>query len=388
VSFSDASLLLLLATASHALRRRSCSFDFTFGFAICAPHFHFPHNGLGATNTGQSQVLMFIGLIVDKCNTPPRRSSNTAEMSNRVNELHHKRIIKSNPAPKLPNPEVNGQNSRTTQTNMRTSSESMCSDGVLLRDPASGRAPHDRPQNVPTQLPQNPALQMLSLQRHHFTVHQPCPRPSLQAEVSLIHPLSDQRIEPNVASVLKLCHEEPQPLLPSFSKKPVITETDESRACRAATSTQRQCGVYRQFFSQQLQDAVMAVSLPMSAPTFPQELYQMLRNLERTGEADVASFVANGPGFCIHKESEFARRIVPRYFSWMHHYSSFQQQLHLYGFARTRMGPSSVVYTHPAFIRCRPLLCTIMRRQQATVAKTISAKHDGKLKEEDGGDTA
>lgn len=74
--------------------------------------------------------------------------------------------------------------------------------------------------------------------------------------------------------------------------------------------------------------------------TFPQKLHQMLSDLEAQGQegADIASFLAHGRAFAIHKPRDFVKTVMPKYFR-MSRFSSFQRQLNLYDFQRITDGP-------------------------------------------------
>lgn len=61
---------------------------------------------------------------------------------------------------------------------------------------------------------------------------------------------------------------------------------------------------------------------------FPTKIHRMLAELEKAGQADIASFLPHGRAFMIHKPKKFTNEIMPKYFR-MSHFSSFQRQLNL-----------------------------------------------------------
>ena len=65
---------------------------------------------------------------------------------------------------------------------------------------------------------------------------------------------------------------------------------------------------------------------------FPKRLYDLLDDVENTGETHIVSWRPNGRCFKIINRSLFMERIVPRYFKKQSHYKSFVRQLNLYDF--------------------------------------------------------
>jgi HSF-type DNA-binding len=96
---------------------------------------------------------------------------------------------------------------------------------------------------------------------------------------------------------------------------------------------------------------------------FPQKLHQMLLDLERQGRSDIASFMPHGRSFAIHKPTEFAQEVMPKYFR-MSRFSSFQRQLNLYDFQRITEGADKGTYYHELFLQGRPIVCAMMKRNK------------------------
>jgi hypothetical protein len=55
-------------------------------------------------------------------------------------------------------------------------------------------------------------------------------------------------------------------------------------------------------------------SRPGRAGSFPQKLHQMINELAKQGQQDIASFVLDGKAFLIHRPKEFAEAVMPKYF--------------------------------------------------------------------------
>jgi hypothetical protein len=95
---------------------------------------------------------------------------------------------------------------------------------------------------------------------------------------------------------------------------------------------------------------------------FPAKLHRMLSELEQQeGGTDIASFLAHGRAFAIHKPKKFAEEVMPKYFR-MSRFSSFQRQLNLYDFQRITEGKDKGAYWHELFLYERPGLTRQMKR--------------------------
>jgi len=98
-----------------------------------------------------------------------------------------------------------------------------------------------------------------------------------------------------------------------------------------------------------------------SHKSFPEKLYQMLLDVEATGEDDIISFTVSGHGFEIHQPDEFEKKVLPKFFRHGK-LSSFRRQTSMYGFSRVSHGPEQGAYFHELFVRGRPELCKLMKR--------------------------
>ncbi|CAB9528422.1 shock factor protein HSF8 [Seminavis robusta] len=108
--------------------------------------------------------------------------------------------------------------------------------------------------------------------------------------------------------------------------------------------------------------------------TFPQKMHNMLEDLEKNGESHIASFLPHGKAFAIHRNKDFVKFVMPKYFN-MGSFASFQRQLNLYNFKRINEGPDRGAYRHRDFIRGQPLRSTNMRR---TKIKGAAARRRGR----------
>jgi len=98
--------------------------------------------------------------------------------------------------------------------------------------------------------------------------------------------------------------------------------------------------------------------------SFPRKLHELLMDLEKFPEGkQLASFLPHGQSFVIFRPKEFAKFILPKYFS-MTSYASFQRQLNLYEFQRISTGPDKGSYHHKLFVRSQPNMCELMKRNK------------------------
>ena len=102
-------------------------------------------------------------------------------------------------------------------------------------------------------------------------------------------------------------------------------------------------------------------SPPSSA--FPLKLHFMLDKIEESGRSDIVSWQPHNRSFLVHNADAFARDVMPNFFRQTK-YSSFQRQLHMYGFQRISAGPDKGAYYHECFIRGKPSLCNHMVRKR------------------------
>lgn len=97
---------------------------------------------------------------------------------------------------------------------------------------------------------------------------------------------------------------------------------------------------------------------------FPVRLHFMLENTSLWC-ANVVSWQPHGRAFRIHNKKQFVAEMLPFFFSYQKEFSSFQRQLNMYGFLRLLCpGPDASSYYHPLFLRGRPDLCTLIRRNR------------------------
>jgi hypothetical protein len=89
---------------------------------------------------------------------------------------------------------------------------------------------------------------------------------------------------------------------------------------------------------------------------FPTKLHRMLDVLEATDATDAVSWLPHGRAFLVYKQDLFVNEIMHAYFRQTK-YSSFQRQLHMYGFRRITQGRDKGAYYHEHFLRGMPHLC-------------------------------
>lgn len=104
---------------------------------------------------------------------------------------------------------------------------------------------------------------------------------------------------------------------------------------------------------------------------FPQKLYRMLEEVEKADQEDVLSFSPDGHAFAIHKPTIFTEDILPRYFCTTH-ISSFQRQLHHYGFQRILTGQNKGHYYHKFFWKGQKGLLKKIGRRKSSGRKLTS----------------
>ena len=97
-------------------------------------------------------------------------------------------------------------------------------------------------------------------------------------------------------------------------------------------------------------------NLVTSKLPFLWKLHIMLDEVEKSGDQHIVSWFEHGRSFRVHKPKAFVKKIIPLYFRQTH-YKSFQRQLHLYEFTRTKRGPEAGAYSHSLFIRGSMSLC-------------------------------
>jgi hypothetical protein len=96
--------------------------------------------------------------------------------------------------------------------------------------------------------------------------------------------------------------------------------------------------------------------------SFPWKLHDMLDQVEKAGDDHIVSWEHDGRALKVHKPKEFAKKILPIYFSHSKKWESFQRQLNLYGFTRVARGPQKGMYLHKFFVRGQRSLCRRITR--------------------------
>ena len=104
-----------------------------------------------------------------------------------------------------------------------------------------------------------------------------------------------------------------------------------------------------------------AASRNLYALQFPWKLHRLLEEAELTGDDRVISWLPGSKAFKVHDREEFARRIMPVYFTSAK-YKTFQRSLNLWGFESVPKGPDRGACYHKYFVRGNPNLCEKMRR--------------------------
>lgn len=115
----------------------------------------------------------------------------------------------------------------------------------------------------------------------------------------------------------------------------------------------------------------------LSKLPFPWKLYEMLEDVENSGDDNIVSWVQSGKAFQIHELKPFLERIIPHYFNTTK-LKSFQRQLGLYGFTRISEGK----YCHPQFIKGSKTLCLSINTKNPKSKRIYTAMskdiHDNK----------
>eukprot|EP00980_Cylindrotheca_fusiformis_P025774 scaffold14589_cov106-Cylindrotheca_fusiformis.AAC.3 len=91
-------------------------------------------------------------------------------------------------------------------------------------------------------------------------------------------------------------------------------------------------------------------------------IHEMLEDAEKLGFHDVVSWQSHGRAFRIHKEADFEKKIMPKYFKAK--MASFRRWLRAWGFARMTEGKDRGAWYHRYFVRGVADLCRNMSRLQ------------------------
>jgi len=93
---------------------------------------------------------------------------------------------------------------------------------------------------------------------------------------------------------------------------------------------------------------------------FPVKLMEVL---DRGDMDEAISWIPHGRAFVVLQSQVFVNEVLPRFFK-QSKIMSFTRQLNLWGFKRITKGPDAKSYYHELFLRGRPRLCMMMRRQK------------------------
>jgi len=97
--------------------------------------------------------------------------------------------------------------------------------------------------------------------------------------------------------------------------------------------------------------------------SFPSKLYALLEDAESQGFSNIISWQTGGRSFNVHNQDNFAKVIMPSYFSQTK-FKSFQRQLNIYGWKKVQIGPNKGGYEQKHFIRGQPELCDLIFRKK------------------------
>jgi HSF-type DNA-binding len=117
--------------------------------------------------------------------------------------------------------------------------------------------------------------------------------------------------------------------------------------------------------------------LPASKLPFTWKLYELLEDVEESGQDHIISWVNNGKGFRVHNLDLFVSDIIPIYFK-QSKYKSFQRQLYFYDFKRVSKGAGTGSYYHPMFVRGNKTRCLSMTPKKNTSSSKKECVSSGK----------
>ena len=83
---------------------------------------------------------------------------------------------------------------------------------------------------------------------------------------------------------------------------------------------------------------------------FPFKLHVLLLSAESEGYKHIISWQVHDRAFKIHKDREFAEKLLPVHFKH-NNLDSFHRQLNVYGFSKITRGPDKGAYYHELFLR-------------------------------------
>jgi hypothetical protein len=118
---------------------------------------------------------------------------------------------------------------------------------------------------------------------------------------------------------------------------------------------------------------------------FPWKLHELLNTAETSSYNNVVSWLPDQNSFKVYQVDRFVEEIMPLYFKQTK-YKSFQRQLNMWGFQRILDGPGRGGYGHTCFLRTKPELCRVMKREKIkgskSAGKTSSSGVSSALQEE------
>lgn len=85
--------------------------------------------------------------------------------------------------------------------------------------------------------------------------------------------------------------------------------------------------------------------------------------LDRPDMEHIVSWMPHGRAFIVLNTQQLCDVVLPRFFK-QSKFMSFTRQLNLWGFKRMSKGPDAGAYYHELFLRGRPRLCMLMKRQK------------------------
>lgn len=85
--------------------------------------------------------------------------------------------------------------------------------------------------------------------------------------------------------------------------------------------------------------------------------------LDRSDMANIITWLPHGRAFIVRNSQQVREVVLPRFFKQTK-FMSFTRQLNLWGFKRITKGTDQGAYYHELFLRGRPLLSMLMRRQK------------------------
>lgn len=93
---------------------------------------------------------------------------------------------------------------------------------------------------------------------------------------------------------------------------------------------------------------------------FPERFMEVL---DRPDMEHIVSWMPHGRAFIVLNTQQLCDVVLPRFFK-QSKFMSFTRQLNLWGFKRISKGPDAGAYYHELFLRGRPRLCMLMKRQK------------------------